>query len=134
MLDRRISMKRNGWREAVPLLAFLVLGSVHPAVAGGSDASGGQSVQVPTLSPTRGSVARSTTQPATLHAYFEARLFTKVSGYLEKLNVDIGDSVSKGDVLAEVAVPELLTQRLAKQAGIRRLQRPGPGPRTPCWG
>jgi RND family efflux transporter MFP subunit len=49
-------------------------------------------------------------------------MFTKVSGYLEKLNADIGDSVSKGDVLAEVAVPELLTQRLAKQAGIRRLE------------
>ncbi len=115
-------MKRNCWREPVPLLAFLVLGSVYSAIAGESVANAGQAVQVPTLSPRRGSLAKSTTQPATLHAYFEARLFTKVSGYLEKLNVDIGTSVSKGDVLAEVAVPELLTQRLARQAGIRRLE------------
>jgi HlyD family secretion protein len=96
--------------------------SPPPAGAAAADAAQEQLLQVPTISPTRDSIARSTTQPATVHAYFEARLFTKVSGYLEKLNVDIGDSVSQGDVLAEVAVPELTKQRLARQAGILRLE------------
>ncbi len=97
-------------------------GGVQEARAAEKPTTGAPLLEVPTLAPTKGAIARSTTQPATVHAYYEARLFTKVSGYLEKLNVDIGASVAQGEVLAEVAVPELLKQRLARQAAIRKLE------------
>jgi len=41
-------------------------------------------------------------------AYQEATLFSKVSGYLKTISVDKGSSVSKGQLLAEIEVPELL--------------------------
>jgi multidrug efflux pump subunit AcrA (membrane-fusion protein) len=49
-------------------------------------------------------------------------LFSKIPGYVQELNVDIGDRVARNDVLAQLWVPELavdLTQRqaLVDQAG-----------------
>ncbi len=45
--------------------------------------------------------------PATLEAYEKADLYAKISGFITKVNVDIGSYVRKGDVLMEVAVPEI---------------------------
>ena len=39
----------------------------------------------------------------------EVELHAKVSGYIRKINVDIGDRVSVGQVLARLEVPELDT-------------------------
>ncbi len=55
----------------------------------------------------KGAVERTTTVPGSLIADQSARLFAKVSGYLKQLNVDIGDEVKAGDVLAVIDVPEL---------------------------
>ena len=55
----------------------------------------------------------------------QAPLYAKVSGYVTKLNVDIGDSVRAGQVLAELSVPELeeqLHQKEALAGGGRRLR------------
>jgi RND family efflux transporter MFP subunit len=55
----------------------------------------------------KGAIERTTTVPGSLIADQSARLFAKVSGYLKQLNVDIGDEVKAGDVLAVLDVPEL---------------------------
>lgn len=39
--------------------------------------------------------------------YFESTLYAKVSGYLKEINVDYGDEVKEGQVLAVVESPEL---------------------------
>src|SRR5690606_25063444 len=44
---------------------------------------------------------------AEFRPYQEADLYAKVSGYLSKLNVDLGDSVRTGQLLAVLEVPEL---------------------------
>ena len=46
-------------------------------------------------------------QPGLVHAFNKADLYAKVSGYLVRQRVDIGDIVKKGDVLAEIDIPEL---------------------------
>ena len=65
---------------------------------------------------------RTTTQPATIHAYYEARVFAKVAGYLTELKADIGTVVKTGDVLAVIDIPEMAKQRAAKLATIRRME------------
>jgi RND family efflux transporter MFP subunit len=65
---------------------------------------------------------RITTQPAHVHAYFKAQVFAKVAGYLADLKVDIGTSVKKGDVLAEISIPEMARQREVQLATIRKMQ------------
>src|SRR5581483_8233299 len=62
---------------------------------------------VEVVHPQKGALDRSTTQPGSVQAFESVRLFAGVSGYLKTLNVDIGDRVKRGQVLAVVDVPEL---------------------------
>ena len=70
----------------------------------------------------RTTIERTTTQPATIHAYHQAKIHAKVAGYLSELNVDIGQTVKKGDVLGVISVPELQISYERKQAEIRSLE------------
>jgi RND family efflux transporter MFP subunit len=49
----------------------------------------------------------------------QATLYAKVSGYLQAINVDKGDRVRVGAVLAHIEVPELLASRAKQQAELR---------------
>ncbi len=70
---------------------------------------------------------RSIELPATLRGYQTVDLYAKVGGYLESIAVDIGDQVTKGQVLAKLDIPEMeseLAQResLVAQAKAEYLQ------------
>src|ERR1700721_3047482 len=54
--------------------------------------------------------------------YQEVELHAKVSGYIKNINVDIGDHVHKGQVLAVLEIPELTAQLQAADAGVRHSQ------------
>lgn len=84
--------------------------------------------------PERKSLRRVVEQPGTVLAFEETQLFARVPGYVRKLNVDIGqkirgpkyDSAGKetepGEVLAELAVPELEEESNQKQAVVRQAE------------
>jgi RND family efflux transporter MFP subunit len=55
--------------------------------------------------------------PATLQAFDSATLYARATGYIAKRNVDIGSRVSKGDVLAVIAAPDL-DQQLAQAKAL----------------
>ena len=48
----------------------------------------------------------SVTLPATTAAFAQADIYARATGYIGKRNVDIGDRVKQGELLAELAVPE----------------------------
>jgi RND family efflux transporter MFP subunit len=54
--------------------------------------------------------------------YQEVELHAKVAGYIRNINVDIGDRVRKGQVLAVLEIPELTAQLQAASAGVRQSQ------------
>jgi RND family efflux transporter MFP subunit len=54
--------------------------------------------------------------------YQEIEMHAKVSGYVRKINVDIGDRVKTGQVLAVLEVPELMAQVQGATAGVRHSQ------------
>jgi RND family efflux transporter MFP subunit len=67
---------------------------------------------------TREDLFRKITIPAEFRPYVEANLNAKVSGYVDKVNVDFGDKVKAGQVLATLIVPELsqeLTNAIAAE-------------------
>ena len=75
--------------------------------ASGQDESKNKAaLRVNVVKPHKGGMARTTTQPGTLHAFQYADLYAKASGYLRAQVVDIGDTVEKGQLLAEVYDPE----------------------------
>ncbi len=45
--------------------------------------------------------------PATIHGYTEAAIYAKVSGYLKTIDVDKGDRVQQGQVIAVLETPDL---------------------------
>jgi RND family efflux transporter MFP subunit len=94
---------------------------VHAAVAKGnsreSNGSRTAGTAVRVVKPSTGGIERTTTQPGTVESFDFADLFAKVSGYLSRQDVDIGDKVTKGQVIAELSVPELREElRQAKAA------------------
>lgn len=77
------------------LLIFLTLTSLAAAL------------ELPTTKPTTGTIHRWVSLPATLAPWQQATLHAKVTGYIAKISVDIGDAVKAGQVLATLEVPEL---------------------------
>ena len=62
------------------------------------------------------------TLPATTAAFTDANIYARATGYIEKRNVDIGDHVKAGDLLAELAVPELDHQISQNEATLVQLK------------
>jgi multidrug efflux pump subunit AcrA (membrane-fusion protein) len=90
-------------------LAAAGCGSSPPAapVASQSD------VQV--VSPQRRTIIRAIDQPGVIEAYERTAIYTKISGYVRKWHVDVGDRVKKDALLVELEVPELVEQLRQKK-------------------
>ena len=58
------------------------------------------------------------TLPATTLAFAQANIYARASGYIDKRNVDIGDHVKEGQLLAQITAPELDHQIAQAQATL----------------
>src|SRR5580692_6962000 len=63
-------------------------------------------------------IERTVEQPGVIGAYERTALYAKVSGFVQKWNVDIGDRVKKGATLVELTAPELVAQHRQMQAQV----------------
>src|SRR5258707_12606276 len=64
----------------------------------------------------------SVTLPGTTAAFTAANIYARATGYIAKRNVDIGDHVKAGELLAELAVPELDDQISQNEATLEQLK------------
>ncbi len=62
-------------------------------------------------------------QPGYIEAFEETAIVPKISGYIEAWNVDIGDRVSAGDVLAVLRVPDLAKELEQKAAEVEQARK-----------
>lgn len=60
--------------------------------------------------------------PATTSAFASANIFARASGYIDKREVDIGDRVKAGQLLAEIIAPELDHQIAQAEATLAQLK------------
>lgn len=92
--------------------------------------SGCDSKQAETVPPatasvapvTRGDLSSTLTVAGEFQPYQEVDLHAKVSGYIRRINVDIGDRVKAGQVIATLEVPELNAQVEGSEAEVRHSQ------------
>ena len=70
---------------------------------------------VAVITPKIGSAIHSLTLPATVEAWYEAPIYSRVTGYLKNWYFDYGAHVKKGDILAEIDAPDLDAQLVAAQ-------------------
>ncbi|HLN10560.1 MAG TPA: efflux RND transporter periplasmic adaptor subunit, partial [Xanthobacteraceae bacterium] len=62
------------------------------------------------------------TLPGTTSAFTQANIFARASGYIDKRNVDIGDHVKAGQLLAQITAPELDHQIAQAEATVGQTQ------------
>lgn len=68
----------------------------------------------------RGQLANTLQVAGEFIPYQEVELHAKVAGYIKRINVDIGDRVKAGQVLATLDIPELEAQVQGATAGVRQ--------------
>jgi len=103
------------------LLLFYLLHNHHQQEAASDSPAEPPSVAVATAHA--GFIANQLTVAGVFQAYQEIDVHGKVSGYIRRIYVDIGDRVHKGQTLAVLEVPELQAEVAGAQAGITQTQQ-----------
>src|SRR5438067_11211945 len=86
-----------------------------------AQASASQTPAVKVIHPEKKDVRRLIERPGyNIEAYERTLLYAKIAGYVLKWNVDMGDSVHKDDVLAELYIPEMEVELKQKEAAVRQ--------------
>jgi len=71
---------------------------------------------------TKGDLSQTLTLAAEFRPFQEIEVHAKVAGYVKSINVDVGDRVSAGQLLAVLEIPELQDDMTTAQAGVKRSQ------------
>ena len=77
---------------------------------------------VATTRPLQGPAADALVLPGTVQAFYEAPIYARTSGYLREWKTDIGTTVTKGQLLAEIDAPEVDQELRQAQADLATAQ------------
>jgi RND family efflux transporter MFP subunit len=116
---------RRLWGLLVVALILATWGEVHRVIARSTlrkQTAAEATLFVATVAPTRSTSGEELVLPGTVQAYSEARIYARTSGYLKSWSVDIGSTVRRGQLLAEIDAPEVdqqLAQAVADLATAR---------------
>ena len=124
---RLAPLRRVDWRIVGVILLAVISIPIWRAFAVHASA---QPVPAPAVHTLAVAVARVTcedlfnevTIPAEFRPYLKVELHAKVSGYVDKIDVDIGDEVKAGQLLARLEVPELRDELARAKAAEQRAQ------------
>lgn len=114
-MRKRTSLNLAGITLLSTLACFVSTGCKGSSSQPNSSTPAGASV----ARVTRKNLASTLTVAGQFQPYQEVDLHAKVSGYIRRINVDIGDEVRNGEVIATLEVPELNAQVTAAQAEVR---------------
>ena len=114
-----IPILRSGRR----LLSLCLVAALFGAGCGEEDKSHYTSVSKPPtvqlIQPEVRKIVRAVGQPSFIEAFERTSIYPKLTAYIDKWIVDIGDTVKKGDVLATLFVPELVEDFGTKNATVK---------------
>jgi RND family efflux transporter MFP subunit len=116
---------RHLWGLLVVALLLATWGEVHRVLARSTlrqKTADDATLIVATVAPTHSAAGEELVLPGAVQAYSEARIYARTNGYLKSWSVDIGSTVKKGQLLAEIDAPEVdqqLAQAIADLATTR---------------
>ncbi len=113
----------NKYPAGVALIVIALVGQgiisgCKPPAAEPAKEAAATPIAVQVVQPKRGPITRNVTLPGEVKPYQQATLYAKVAGYLKKINVDKGDPVKEGDLIADIEVPELLADETRYKAEV----------------
>jgi multidrug efflux pump subunit AcrA (membrane-fusion protein) len=106
------------------LVAGLIVRRARAGSPGGAgDATAGEHVPYAAVSPVkRETISNSLSIAGQFIPYQNVELHAKVAGYIRNINVDIGDHVHTGQVLAVLEIPELVAQVDSARAAVHHAE------------
>jgi RND family efflux transporter MFP subunit len=110
----------------VLVLAFLLVSVVRyfhaRGVAEAGDAVSSRPLPVDVVVAKAVTVGQNLVLPGETAAWYETTIYARVNGYVASWQVDIGDRVTKGQVLATIETPELDAELAAAKAQLQSSQ------------
>jgi RND family efflux transporter MFP subunit len=94
-----------------------------PAAACSRTRAAGETASPPSVAVaavTRADLAQTLTLAAEFHPFQEIEVHAKVAGYVKQINVDVGDRVTAGQLLAVLEIPEFQNDLATEEASVRR--------------
>jgi HlyD family secretion protein len=116
-------MSRHGARFWLLLLGLSAGGCGGVRSPSTDAASNASPVAVQVVTPQLRTISRNVSQPGFIQAFEQTAIFAKVPGYVLKWSVDIGDEVRKDDLLAELWVPELVSELNFKKVQVQQANK-----------
>jgi RND family efflux transporter MFP subunit len=107
---------------AVLLAAWGILSRLMARNALEQQAAEAAIVNVAIVNPSRGPASDTLVLPGAVQAFYEAPIYARTNGYLLKWYTDIGASVKKGQLLAEIDTPEVDQQLRQAKADLATAQ------------
>jgi RND family efflux transporter MFP subunit len=107
---------------AVVLAAWGILSRLYARIALEHAAADTAVFTVATTHPSRGPGSDVLVLPGSVQAFYEAPIYARTSGYLRIWHTDIGASVKKGQLLAEIDTPEVDQQLRQAEADLATAQ------------
>lgn len=104
------------WSSLALLLALAATGCQHGSA--GESEEGPDLVEVATTYPIRQDLTREVQQPGFLRPYEVTPIYTKIAGFAKEPRHDIGDHVTKDELLVELYVPEVVQDLHVKEARV----------------
>jgi HlyD family secretion protein len=112
------------------LVAFAVIlapGCGHSNPSGDSAASKktseqGKTAGIRVVQPERRDLRMTVVQPGTIQAFEVAPMYSRIAGYVQKYNYNIGDRVKAGDVLVDMWIPDLVQDLAQRSTAVKRAE------------
>jgi HlyD family secretion protein len=79
--------------------------------------------RVAVVNPERKTIHREVGQPGLIQAFERTPIVARIPGYVLKWNVDIGDPIHQGEVLAELWVPEMVSELRLREQQVQLAQK-----------
>jgi RND family efflux transporter MFP subunit len=118
-VPRRLTLVGSGFALLAIAVVAYGLGTRQAQNASLRDATEAQAVPVVALvTPASVSNQAGLDLPGRLEAFIQAPIYARVPGYLKSWKHDIGTKVKAGDVLAEIATPDLDQQLMQARAAL----------------
>ena len=121
--DSTRSQRKFYWRLSVPAVVVGVIVTalaLRPSLTTAKVGKEPSVLPVPVAKVDREDLYKELAVQAEFRPFREIDLHAKVAGYLQQINVDIGDRVKEGDLLAALEIPELKNDLDRAQAVEKR--------------
>jgi multidrug efflux pump subunit AcrA (membrane-fusion protein) len=82
----------------------------------------GKTAGIRVIRPEKRDIKMLVVQPGTIEAFEATPVYSRIAGYVERYNYNIGDRVKPGDVLLQMWIPDYVEEREQKSAAVQRAE------------